>query len=115
MCVCVDSFGNEVLCGAFGVPKTSAGDDRQRFIIQVPFNELIDWNHISSEYKDPVHGEDLVRAAGATGQKAVFVDTYHAQATACEVLLQEDKFTPRHEEEVDFDDMQNCIVSGKFA
>ena len=35
------------------MPKTAPGDERQRFIIVVPFNEMIDWDKVSSEFRDP--------------------------------------------------------------
>ena len=53
----LDSSGAEVLCGAFAVPKTGMKDGlpdrRQRFIIQVPFNEMIEWGAVGASYRDP--------------------------------------------------------------
>ena len=53
----LDSSGAEVLCGAFAVPKTGLKDGqpdrRQRFIIQVPFNEMIEWEAVGAAYRDP--------------------------------------------------------------
>ena len=41
------------------MPKTAPGDERQRFIIVVPFNEMIDWDKVSSEFRDPLTKSSL--------------------------------------------------------
>ena len=45
-----DSSGKKVFCGAFAVPKDG---DAQRFIINVGFNDFINWDKVGEDVRNP--------------------------------------------------------------